>query len=123
MIHATALFMTSLLPPRNAGGNVEYIATFTLYAQIHPSPEATLIDAVANHGGDQLPREYASGDFYLLSGWQGEIRFGVRVGATRLKLSRSPLFATRMAARSLVLPSRASSIFLQARKRSALPAL
>jgi hypothetical protein len=64
------------LAPRNSGGNVEYIATFTLYAPIHPSAKAVLIYAVVNRGGDQLPREYASGDFYLLSGWQGDIRFG-----------------------------------------------
>ena len=64
------------LAPRNSGGNVEYVATFTLYAPIHPSPKAALIYAVVNRGGNQLPREYSSGDFYLLSGWQGDIRFG-----------------------------------------------
>jgi len=64
------------LAPTNFGGNVEYITTFTLYAPIHPSAKAAMIYAVVNRGGDQLPREYASGDFYLLSGWQGDIRFG-----------------------------------------------
>jgi len=69
------------LAPRNSGGNVEYIATFTLYAPIHPSAKAALIYAVVNRGGDQLPRDYASGDFYLLSGWQGDIRFGGTSGS------------------------------------------
>jgi hypothetical protein len=91
MIHATALFKTSLLPPRNSGGNVEHIAPFTLYAQIHPSPKATLIDAFVNRGGDQLPREYASGDFYLLSGWQGDIRFGGAGGNNKAETIKVPI--------------------------------
>ena len=69
------------LAPRNSDGNVEYIASFTLYAPIHPSAKAALIYAVVNRGGDQLPREYTSGDFYLLSGWQGDIRFGGASGS------------------------------------------
>jgi hypothetical protein len=69
------------LAPRNSGGNVEYIATFTLYAPVHPSPKAALIYAVVNRGGDPLPREYANGDFYLLSGWQGDILFGGTSGS------------------------------------------
>ena len=69
------------LAPRGEDGNVEYIAAFTLYAPIHPSAKAALIYAVVNRGGDQLPREYTSGDFYLLSGWQGDIRFGGASGS------------------------------------------
>lgn len=71
------------LAPRSADGNVEYIATFTLYAPIHPSAKAALIYAVVNRGGDQLPREYTSGDFYLLSGWQGDIRFDGTEGSSK----------------------------------------
>lgn len=68
------------LAPRNSGGNVEYIATFTLYAPIHPSHKAALIYSVVNRGGDPLTREYARGDFYLVSGWQGDILFGGTTG-------------------------------------------
>jgi hypothetical protein len=79
------------LAPRNSGGNVEYIATFTLYAPVHPSPKATLIYAVVNRGGDQLPREYAGGDFYLLSGWQGDIRFGGANGNKKAETIEVPI--------------------------------
>ena len=66
------------LAPRNARGAVEYAATFTLYAPLHPLPTAVLLYDVVNRGGQVMPREYANGDYFLVSGWQGDIPFGGR---------------------------------------------
>ena len=64
------------LAQRNAHGTVEYSATFTLYAPVHPAANAALLYEVVNRGGSIMPREYSSGDFFLQSGWQADIPFG-----------------------------------------------
>lgn len=63
------------LAKRNSHGMVEYVATFTLYAPKHPSPKAALLYEIVNRGKSIMPREYANGDFFLVSGWQGDIPF------------------------------------------------
>jgi hypothetical protein len=64
------------LAQRNVQGNVEYTATFTLYAPIHPAANAALLYEVVNRGASLMPREYSNGDFFLQSGWQADIPFG-----------------------------------------------
>lgn len=54
---------------------VEYITTFTLFVPNKPAPNAILLYEVVNRGASLLPREYATNDFFLLSGWQGDIPF------------------------------------------------
>src|SRR5882757_373228 len=66
------------LAMRNTHGKVEYTATFTLYAPVHPAPNAVLLYEVVNRGGSIMPREYTNGDYFLQSGWQGDIPFGGR---------------------------------------------
>ena len=61
---------------RNKDGNVQYVATFTLYAPAHPAANAALLYEVVNRGASIMPREYDTGDFFLQSGWQGDIPFG-----------------------------------------------
>ena len=82
--------------PVNARGMVEYTATFTLYAPLHPSPKAVLFYDVVNRGGPALPREYANNDFFLVSGWQGDIPFdgrtasGAHAETIRVPIARNP---------------------------------
>ena len=66
------------LAAKDSRGLVEYVATFTLYAPVHPAPKAVLLYDVVNRGGAAMPREYANGDYFLISGWQGDIAFGGR---------------------------------------------
>jgi hypothetical protein len=66
------------LAEKNGRGVVEYVATFRLYVPLHPAPKAVLLYDVVNRGSAAMPREYANGDFFLLSGWQGDIAFGGR---------------------------------------------
>ncbi|MBS1813745.1 MAG: hypothetical protein JSS87_02600 [Acidobacteria bacterium] len=62
--------------PRNAQTKrVQYAATFTLYIPNKPAPDSVLLYEVVNRGASLLPREYANNDFFLLSGWQGDIPF------------------------------------------------
>lgn len=63
------------LASRNPRSMVEYTTTFTLYQPLHPNPQAALIYEVVNRGASIMPREYASGDYFLVSGWQGDIPF------------------------------------------------
>jgi hypothetical protein len=80
------------LADRNARGMVEYTATFTLYAPLRPSPNAVLFYDVVNRGGEVMPRDYSSGDFYLVSGWQGDIPFGGRANnGTHGEMVRVPV--------------------------------
>lgn len=79
------------LAKRGAHGMVEYTATFTLYAPVHPSPKAVLFYDVVNRGGAVLPPDYASGDFFLVSGWQGDIAFGGRNGGRHAETIRVPI--------------------------------
>ncbi|RXH58930.1 alpha/beta hydrolase domain-containing protein [Granulicella sibirica] len=82
--------------PLNPRGMVEYTATFTLYAPLHPSPKAVLFYDVVNRGSPALPREYANGDFFLVSGWQGDIPFegrtsgGGHAETIRVPIARNP---------------------------------
>jgi hypothetical protein len=66
------------LAPKNARGMVEYVATFTLYVPSQPDPNAVLLYDVVNRGGMAVPGEFANNDFFLVSGWQGDIPFGGR---------------------------------------------
>ncbi len=63
------------LASRNSRAMVEYTTTFTLYAPIHPTPQAALLYEVVNRGASIMPREYSNGDYFLISGWQGDIPF------------------------------------------------
>ena len=63
------------LAPRNANGNVEYMATFFLVKPIDMSKSSGLLwQYVPNRGGRlTLPAERrADGDVSLSSGWQGD---------------------------------------------------
>ena len=64
------------LAPKNTRGMVKYSATVTLYAPLQPNPKAVLLYEIVNRGRSQMPREYANGDYFLLSGWQGDLVFG-----------------------------------------------
>ena len=61
------------LAPRNARGQVEYVATFALARPIDPTKASgVLIYQVVNRGnGDVAPN--ADGDITLVSGWQGDV--------------------------------------------------
>jgi hypothetical protein len=77
---------------KNSRGMVEYVATFTLYVPKHPAPKAVLLYDVVNRGGQVMPREYANGDFFLVSGWQGDIPFGGRANnGTHAEMVRVPI--------------------------------
>ena len=65
------------LAPRNANGNVEYMATFFLVKPIDMSRSSGLLwQYVPNRGGriTLSPERRADGDFGLSSGWQGDNR-------------------------------------------------
>lgn len=65
------------LAPRNAHGMVEYVATFTLFKPIDPAKSSGILQyEVVNRGGSIFPRDYSTGDYFLISGWQGDIPFG-----------------------------------------------
>ncbi|WP_144312294.1 alpha/beta hydrolase domain-containing protein [Terriglobus saanensis] len=66
------------LAEKNSRGMLEYTATFTLYVPLHPAPKTVLLYDVVNRGGAAMPREYANGDYFLISGWQADIAFGGR---------------------------------------------
>jgi hypothetical protein len=65
------------LAPRDANGNVDYIATFQLTMPVTPSEGSGLmIYEVANRGSSAIPSTAASvvdGAIYLQSGWQGDL--------------------------------------------------
>lgn len=64
------------LAPRNAHGMVEYAATFTLLKPIKTSDSTgILLYEVVNRGASIVPRNFASGDMFLMSGWQGDLPF------------------------------------------------
>jgi hypothetical protein len=80
------------LADKNTHGMVEYVTTFTLYAPLQPSPKAVLLYDVVNRGGEVIPREYSNGDFYLVSGWQGDIPFGGKANnGTHGEMVRVPI--------------------------------
>ena len=65
------------LAPRNANGNVEYMATFFLVKPIDMSRSSGLLwQYVPNRGGriTLSPERRADGDLGLSSGWQGDNR-------------------------------------------------
>lgn len=64
------------LAPRNAHGLVEYAATFTLLRPIKAA-ESTgiLLYEVVNRGASIVPKDFTSGDIFLMSGWQGDLTF------------------------------------------------
>ena len=65
------------LAPRNARGRVEYAATFTLYKPADLAKSSGILQyEVVNRGASLHPRDFATGDFFLISGWQGDIPFG-----------------------------------------------
>jgi len=80
------------LAPRNARGKVEYAATFTLHKPVDMSrASGVMVYEVVNRGNKILPLFftvgatptnpagdgflYRTGNFYLWSGWQGDIAF------------------------------------------------
>ncbi len=72
-----AIIQDIQLAPRNARGNVEYVATFTLYRPAAGEKRSgLLVYEVVNRGGSLAARNYEFGDFFLQSGWQGDIPFG-----------------------------------------------
>ncbi len=61
------------LAPRNARGNVEYVATFALAKPIDLSrASGVLIYQVVNRGNGTVTAN-ADGDIVLISGWQGDV--------------------------------------------------
>jgi hypothetical protein len=72
-----ALIQDIELAPRDAHGNVEYVATFTLLKPIDMAKSSgVLLYEVVNRGASIVPRRYDQGDVFLFSGWQGDIPFG-----------------------------------------------
>ncbi len=65
------------LAPVNARGHAEYTETFTLMRPLDPAREShVLVYEVVNRGGSIVAHNYASGDTFLQSGWQGDRPFG-----------------------------------------------
>ena len=65
------------LAPVNARGHAEYTETFTLTRPLDPMHSShVLIYEVVNRGGALIAHDYASGDMFLQSGWQGDRPFG-----------------------------------------------
>ena len=65
------------LAPRNSRGEVEYVATFTLYRPVaRAKSSGVLLYEVVNRGAALTLHDYATGDIFLQSGWQGDIPFG-----------------------------------------------
>ncbi len=65
------------LAPQNSRGRVEYVATFTLYRPVSGAKASgVLLYEVVNRGASLTRRDYATGDIFLQSGWQGDIPFG-----------------------------------------------
>ena len=72
-----AIIQDLSLAPRNAQGRVEYVATFTLYIPVaEKGRSGVLVYEVVNRGASLAARDYATGDVFLQSGWQGDIPFG-----------------------------------------------
>jgi len=77
-----ALITDIKLAPRNAGGKVEYIASFRIRKPTDMSLSSGLMwHDVPNRGGDVAltPDLFAAGDVQLLSGWQGDNAGGTAV--------------------------------------------
>ena len=65
------------LAPKNARGMIEYVATFTLLKPAESAKNSGVLQyEVVNRGASLLPKDYASGDAFLMSGWQGDLPFG-----------------------------------------------
>ena len=61
------------LAPRNAGGKVEYVATFALARPVDLAKAShVLLYQVVNRGNGQATAN-ADGDITLVSGWQGDV--------------------------------------------------
>ena len=61
------------LAPRNARGQVEYVATFALARPVDPAKASgVLIYQVVNRGNGDVAAN-ADGDITLVSGWQGDV--------------------------------------------------
>src|SRR5207248_5610269 len=70
------------LAPRNARGNVEYVASFRIRKPKDMSMSSGLLwHDVPNRGGDVglPPDSFGAGDAQLLSGWQGDNAGGTAV--------------------------------------------
>jgi hypothetical protein len=79
-----ALITDLLLAPRNARGNVEYIASWRIRKPTDPSTSSGVLwHDVPNRGGNVgfNPDLFAAGDIHLLSGWQGDNAGNTRVPA------------------------------------------
>jgi alpha/beta hydrolase family protein len=79
-----ALITDIQLAPRNANGNVEYIASFRIRKPTDVGPASGVMwHDVPNRGGDvALPVDsFAANDVQLLSGWQGDNAGGTAVPA------------------------------------------
>ncbi len=72
-----AIIQDIRLAPKNKRGMVEYASTFTLIKPIDKSKSTkVLVYEVVNRGASIVPRDFSSGDVFLVSGWQGDIPFG-----------------------------------------------
>ncbi len=68
-----AIIQDLSLAPRNARGRAEYVATFALAKPVDlAKASGVLIYSVVNRGNG-LPQASASGDVWLVSGWQGDL--------------------------------------------------
>ena len=79
-----ALITDLQLAPRNADGNVGYVATFRIRKPLDMSTASGVMwHDVPNRGGDVgLPGDsFGAGDVQLLSGWQGDNAGGTRIPA------------------------------------------
>jgi hypothetical protein len=85
------------LAPRNAQGKVEYAATFTLLKPVDARQSSgILLYEVVNRGASILPKDFSTGDIFLMSGWQGDLPFrgksvyGLPGETIQLPIARNP---------------------------------
>ncbi|HYX19725.1 MAG TPA: hypothetical protein VFA98_02640, partial [Thermoanaerobaculia bacterium] len=79
-----ALITDLQVAPRNANGNVEYVASFRVRKPVNMSTASGVMwHDVPNRGGDVgFPSDsFGAGDVQLLSGWQGDNAGGTAVPA------------------------------------------
>jgi hypothetical protein len=80
------------LAPRNAKGMVEYVTTFTLQEPLTPPSKGVLLYEVVNRGASITPHDFSHGDYFLQSGWQGDIPFeGASIHGTPAETIRVPV--------------------------------
>lgn len=71
-----AIIQDIKLAPRNAGGDVEYACTFTLYFPTDLKRwSGNLLYEIVNRGAALQENRFETGDAFLVSGWQGDLPF------------------------------------------------